>query len=75
MSANWMRLALVPIGPVVFIVTVAPVVLISADVLLAAVAVMPPVPAVKLMTPPLPFNAVPVFAPSSRTILPAPAVD
>ena len=70
-----MRFAAVPIGPVVLSVTVAAVVLISADVLFADVAVMPPVPAVKLITPPFPFNAVPVFAPSLRTILPTPAVD
>ena len=75
LSANWMRFAVVPMGPVVSSVTVAPVVLISADVLFAAVAVMPAVPAVRLMVPPLPFRAVPVFVPSSRMIPPAPLVD
>ena len=59
LSANWMRLLLVPIGPLVFSVTVAPVVAISAAVLLALAATMPPVPAVRLIVPPLPFSAVP----------------
>ena len=74
LSANWMRLLLVPIGPVVSSVTVAPVVAISAAVLLALAATMPPVPAVRLIVPPLPLRAVPVPAPSSRMIWPVPAV-
>ncbi len=74
-SANWMRLVLVPIGPLVKSVTLAPVVAISAVLLLAASAAMPPVPAVSEMFPPLPFKAVAVPAPSSRMIWPAPAVD
>ena len=56
LSANWMGLLLVPIGPVVSSVTVAPVVAISAAVLLALAATMPPVPAVRLIVPPLPFE-------------------
>ena len=71
--ANWMRLVLVPIGPVVSSVTLAPVVAISAVLLLAASATMPPVPAVSVILPPLPFKAVAVPAPSSRMIWPAPA--
>ena len=58
-SANWMRLLLVPIGPAVTSVTLAPLVAISGVLLLAASAAMPPVPAVMLIVPPLPFNAVP----------------
>ena len=70
--ANWRRLPLVPIGPIVLSVTVAPVVAISAAALLALAATMPPVPAFRLIVPPLPFKAVPVPAPSSRMIWPAP---
>ena len=72
LSANWIRLPLVPIGPIVLSVTVPPVVAISAVALLALAATMPPVPAFRLIVPPLPFRAVPVPAPSSRMIWPAP---
>ena len=59
LSANWIRLPLVPIGPMVSNVTVAPVVAISAAALLALAATMPPLPAVRLIVPPLPSRAVP----------------
>ena len=66
--------ALVPIAPALTSDVFAAPPMSVAPVVFVAASTMPPVPAVIVTFPVFPFSAVPVPAPLSRTILPAPSV-